>query len=159
MNPPTRTFKYYDFVLGAFVCVLLCSNLIGPAKICRIGGFAFGAGNLFFPISYIFGDILTEVYGYARSRRVIWAGFGAMIFASFMSWVVVGMPSAGGSEFQIGYQKSIEMVFGNTWRIVAASILAFFIGEFANSFVLAKMKVWQEGKMMPARFVGSTVVG
>ena len=71
LERPTRTFKYYDFVLGGFVCVLLCSNLIGPAKICRIGGFAFGAGNLFFPISYIFGDILTEVYGYARSRRVI----------------------------------------------------------------------------------------
>lgn len=155
----TRSYRYYDFIVGAFVAVLLCSNLIGPAKICRVGGFEFGAGNLFFPISYIFGDILTEVYGYARSRRVIWTGFGAMIFASFMSWVIVTIPSAGGSDFQNEYQKSLGLVFGNTPRIVAASILAFWIGEFANSFVLARMKVMTGGRMMAGRFIGSTAVG
>src|SRR5688572_6227791 len=130
-----RTYKYYDLVMAAFVTVLLCSNLIGAAKLSTLWGVTFGSGILFFPISYIFNDVLTEVYGYARARKVVWAGFGAIIFASLMSYVVVSLPPAAGWEGQAAY----ESVFGNTPRIVAASMLAFFAGEFTNSFVLAKM--------------------
>jgi uncharacterized integral membrane protein (TIGR00697 family) len=150
-----KVYKYYDFVMAAFVCVLLCSNLIGAAKVARVGGFTFGAGVLFFPISYIFGDVLTEVYGYARSRRVVWAGFGAMIFASFMSWFVLELPAAPGWEAQAAF----ETVLGSTWRIVLASLIAFFVGEFCNSFVLAKMKILTNGRWLWTRTVGSTIVG
>jgi len=135
--------------------VLLCSNLIGAAKLTTVWGVTFGSGVLFFPISYIFNDVLTEVYGYARARKVVWAGFGAMIFASFMSYVVVSLPPAAGWNDQPAYQA----VFGSTWRIVAASITAFFVGEFANSFVLAKMKVATSGRFLWMRTVGSTIVG
>ena len=89
---PNRAYKYYDLVMAAFVTVLLCSGIIGVQKVSKIGPLEFGTAILFFPLSYIFGDILTEVYGYARSRRVIWAGFGALIFGAFMSWAVVKMP-------------------------------------------------------------------
>src|SRR5437868_8259794 len=95
-SKPRRAYRYYDLVMAAFVTVLLCANLIGASKVCRLWGFTFGAGVLFFPISYIFGDVLTEVYGYARARKVVWAGFGAMIFASFMSWAVLAFPPAPG---------------------------------------------------------------
>src|SRR5215510_2198597 len=144
-----KQYKYYDLILGAYVCVLLCANLIGPAKVATvqlplIGGVTFVAGVLFFPISYLFGDILTEVYGYARSRRVIWAGFGALIFASFMAWVVVNLPVAPTMKPET--QKTLEAIFGQTPRIVFASLIAFWAGEFTNSFVLAKMKVFSEGK-------------
>ena len=141
--------------MAAFVAVLLCANLIGASKRTIVGGFTFGAGILFFPISYVFGDILTEVYGYARSRRVIWAGFGAMIFASFMSYVVVAMPPAPGWDGQSVYEKA----FGNTWRIVLASLVAFWAGEFANSVTLAKMKIGMEGRFLWMRTIGSTIVG
>lgn len=154
-DPKDKKYKYYDFIMAAFVTVLLCSNLIGAAKVATIHGFTFGAGVLFFPISYIFGDILTEVYGYAKSRRVVWAGFAAMIFASFMSWVVVSLPPASSYPFQ----ESIQNVFGQTWRITAASLIAFFCGEFTNSFVLAKMKIWTKGKFLWTRTVGSTIAG
>lgn len=150
-----KTYRYYDFVMAAFVCVLLCSNLIGASKIAEVRGFAFGAGVLFFPISYIFGDILTEVYGYARARRVVWAGFGAMIFASFMSWFVLALPPAAGWEHQAAFQT----VFASTPRIVIGSLVAFFWGELCNSFVLAKMKIATEGNFLWARTIGSTVVG
>ena len=149
------TYRYYDLILGAFITVYLCSNLIGPAKAVTAGGFTFGAGVLFFPISYIFGDVLTEVYGYARARRVIWAGFGAMAFASFMATVVVKLPPAPGWPFQEAY----ENIFGQTPRIVAASLIAFFAGEFVNSYVLAKMKVWMEGRHLWMRTIGSTIFG
>ena len=157
---PTRSYRYYDFILGAFVCVLLCSNLIGPAKVATvnlpvIGDFTFGAGVLFFPISYVFGDILTEVYGYARARRVIWSGLTALVFASIMATVVVKLPPAAGW----GGQAAYESIFGQTPRIVFASIAAFFCGEFANSYTLAKMKLWTNGKALWSRVVGSTVVG
>jgi hypothetical protein len=108
-----RTYKYYDLVMAAFVTVLLCSNLIGASKIATVAGFTFGAGVFFFPISYIFGDILTEVYGYARARKVVWAGFGAMAFASLMSWVVVGLPPAQG----YANQAALEAILGGTPRI------------------------------------------
>jgi uncharacterized integral membrane protein (TIGR00697 family) len=141
--------------MASFVTILLCSNLIGAAKVCTVWGFTFGAGVLFFPISYIFGDILTEVYGYARARKVVWAGFGAIIFASFMSWVVVTLPPAMGWNDQRAY----ESVFGQTPRIVFASLAAFFAGEFANSYVLAKMKILTSGRYLWTRTIGSTIVG
>ena len=160
MAPTTRQYKYYDFVMVAFVVVIVCSNLIGPAKIAEVnlpfwGPLVFGAGVIFFPVSYIFGDILTEVYGYGRDRRVIWAGFGALIFASVMAAIVVALPPAPFWKHQGAY----EVAFGNTWRIVAASILAFWCGSFVNSFVLAKMKIWTAGKHLWSRTIGSTIFG
>jgi len=159
-DQPKRAYKYYDLVMAAFVTILICSNLIGPAKAAQVtlpllGPITFGAGVLFFPISYIFGDILTEVYGYARARKVIWTGFAALIFAAIMSAVVVALPPAPDWPNQHIY----EVAFGNTWRIAMASMTAYFCGEFVNSFVLAKMKVWTNGKHLWARFVGSTVAG
>ena len=158
-----RHFKYYDLIMAAFVCVLLCSNLIGAAKAAQltlpvIGTVTFGADLFFFPISYIFGDILTEVYGYGRDRRVVWAGFGALVFSAFMAFVVVNLPAAPG-DFNQAYQGHLEAVFGNTWRIVAGSMIAFACGSFANSFVLAKMKIATQGRLLWARIIGSTVVG
>lgn len=155
-------YHYYDLIMAAFVTVLLCSNLIGVHKVTSInlplyGAFTFGAGVLFFPISYVFGDILTEVYGYARSRKVIWAGFGALIFASFMSFVVVNLPAA--LDYPPDKQQALESIFGQTWRIVLASLTAFWAGEFMNSFVLAKMKLKTEGRFLFARTIGSTLVG
>jgi len=152
---PSRTYKYYDLVMAAFVTVLLCANLIGASKAATLGGFTFGAGVLFFPISYIFGDVLTEVYGYARARKVVWAGFGASAFASFMTWAVLAFPPSPTWPHQAAY----ETVFGGTPRIVAASMLAYFCGEFCNSYVLAKMKVRTEGRFLWARTIGSTIVG
>lgn len=159
-----RAFRYYDFLVAGMVAVLLCSNLIGPAKVCTIqlpllGAMSFAAGNLFFPISYIFGDVLTEVYGYARSRRAIWAGFGAMVFATVMTQFVVNVPASPVEPFNAQLQPALETVFGATWRIVAASMLAYWIGDFANSFVMAKMKVWTNGRGLWARAWGSTVCG
>src|SRR5262249_24428761 len=153
--PPRRSYKYYEFVMAAFVTVLLCSNLIGAAKVAQIGSFKFGAGVLFFPISYVFGDVLTEVYGYARARRVVWAGFTALVFASFMSFATLAFPPAVGWPHQAAY----ETVFGATPRIVAASLIAYFCGEFCNSYVLAKMKIWTSGRRLWSRTIGSTIVG
>ena len=150
-----RLYKYYDLVMALFVTVLLCSNVIGAAKVCTVWGLTFGAGVLFFPISYIFNDVLTEVYGYARARKVVWAGFGAIVFASFMSWVVLTLPPAIGWNDQRAY----ETVFGQTPRIVFASLGAFFVGEFANSYVLAKMKILTSGRFLWSRTIGSTIVG
>ena len=153
-------FRYYDLVMAAFVTILLLSNIIGASKPSYIPlpdgtQWSFGAGILFFPVSYVIGDILTEVYGYARARRCIWAGFGALLFMAFMAWVVVKLPPADGWPGQEAY----EFVFGNSWRIVLASMTAFWAGEFANSFVLAKMKVWTAGKHLWMRTIGSTFVG
>jgi len=150
-----RRYRYYGLVMAAFVTVLLCADLIGPGKVAKIGPVTFGAGVLFFPISYIFGDVLTEVYGYARARRVVWAGFAALGFASFMAAIVVWFPPAPGWI----HQASFEVVFGETWRIVFASLVAFWAGEFCNSYVLAKMKIWSEGKHLWTRTIGSTLVG
>lgn len=155
-----RQLRYYDLVMAAFVAILLLSNIIGAAKRSEIdlplfGTWSFGAGILFFPVSYIIGDILTEVYGYARARRVIWTGFGALLFMALMSAVVVALPPAQGWPDQAAY----EAVFGGTWRIVAASITAFWVGEFANSFVLARLKVATQGRFLWMRTIGSTIVG
>ncbi len=159
---PVRTYRYYDILLGAFVGVLLCANLIGVHKVSSVnlpiyGEFIFGAGVLFFPLSYLFGDILTEVYGYARSRKVIWVGFGAMIFASFMAFVVTSLPPA--RTMSHDQQMAVNLIFGQTPRIVMASLLGFWMGEFANSFVLAKMKILTSGKYLWTRTIGSTFVG
>ena len=160
MTTPHRQYRYYEFVMAAFVTVLVCSNLIGPAKIAQVnlplfGAVSFGAGILFFPISYVFGDILTEVYGYARSRRVIWAGFGGLAFASFMAWVVVALPPAPFWQNQAAY----EIAFGSAPRIALASLVAFVCGEFVNSYVLAKMKIWTSGRWLWTRTIGSTIFG
>ena len=182
MTQARREYRYYEFVMVAFVVILVCSNLIGPAKIAQVElpsflvdavnafgqmtahiglpfgvshYFVFGAGVLFFPISYVFGDILTEVYGYARSRRVIWAGFAGLAFASFMSYVVVALPPAPFWKNQAAY----EIAFGLTWRISLASMIAYFCGEFVNSFVLAKMKLATQGRWLWSRTIGSTIFG
>ncbi|MBV9242780.1 MAG: queuosine precursor transporter [Acidobacteria bacterium] len=162
MPEEKRQYKYFDLIMAAFVCVLLCSNLIGVQKVSYvtlpfIGEYIYGAGVLFFPISYFFGDILTEVYGYKRSRRVIWAGFAAMVFASVMSFIVTSLPPA--RTMSIESQNAVNMMFGQTWRILLASLSAFWLGEFANSFVLAKLKVKTEGKWLWTRTIGSTAVG
>jgi uncharacterized integral membrane protein (TIGR00697 family) len=158
-----RSYRYYDFVMAAFATVLLCSNFIGAAKQATVklpllGDTTFGAGVLFFPISYIFGDILTEVYGYGRDRRVVWAGFGALVFASVMAWVVIHLPPAR-TNFMASYQGQLEGVFGNSWRIAAGSMIAFWTGSFSNSYVLAKMKLWTRGRWLWTRTIGSTLVG
>src|SRR5450755_888081 len=145
-----KNYKFYDLILGAYVCVLLCANLIGPAKVSTvqlplIGSVTFLAGVLFFPISYLFGDILTEVYGYARDRRVVWSGFGALVFAALMATVIVHLPPRDKNS-------AVEAIFGNTPRIIAASIIAFWSGSFVNSYVLAEMKLW-------TRTIGSTICG
>jgi queuosine precursor transporter len=150
-----RHFRYFDIVMAAFVAILLLSNLIGAAKLANVGGYTFGAGILFFPLSYVIGDVLTEVYGYANARRCVWMGFGALLFMAFMSYVVVAMPPAA----DWGGQAAYESVFGSTWRIVAASVIAFWAGEFVNSFVLAKMKVMTGGKHLWSRTIGSTFFG
>jgi queuosine precursor transporter len=153
-------FRNFDIVMAAFVAILLLSNVIGAAKPAEVdlpivGKWVFGAGILFFPISYVIGDVLTEVYGYARARRCVWVGFGALLFMAFMSWVVVKLPPAAGWPNQAAY----ETVFGSTWRIVLASITAFWAGEFVNSFVLAKMKIWTQGQKLWTRTIGSTFFG
>ncbi|MEE4200391.1 queuosine precursor transporter [Erythrobacter sp.] len=188
------SFRYYDFVMASFVAILLLSNIIGAAKLTFVdvawwpegwwpapdGVFVYGAGTLFFPLGYVIGDILTEIYGFARARRVIWTGFAAMIFLAFMSYVVVALPAfegwscaasgfdaegpltmRGDAEGPPGAicQQTYESVFGSTWRIVVASIVAFWAGEFVNSYVMARMKVWTKGKALWTRTIGSTVVG
>lgn len=184
-----QQFRFYEFVMAAFVAILLLSNIIGAAKLTFVdvpwwpeglwpapdGIFIYGAGILFFPLGYVIGDVLTEIYGFARARRVIWTGFAALVFMAIMSYVVVGLPpfsgwacvasetlvmpaNANASDGEI-CQQTYESVFGSTWRIVLASILGFWAGEFVNSFVMAKMKVWTQGKALWTRTIGSTVVG
>lgn len=150
-----RPYRYYDFVMAGFVTVLLCSNIIGAAKVASVGGFVFGAGVFFFPFSYIFGDVLTEVYGYAKTRRVVWAGFAALAFASLMSIAIVAIPPAP----DWGNQEAYATIFGQTPRIALASLIAYWAGEFANSFVMARMKVMMDGRSLWMRTIGSTIVG
>jgi uncharacterized integral membrane protein (TIGR00697 family) len=152
--------RYFDLVMAAFVTVLLLSNVIGAGKVAVIrlplvGDWPFGAGILFFPVAYVIGDVLTEVYGYARARRCIWAGFAALLFMAFMAFVVVALPPAA----TWGGQAAYEQVFGQVPRIVLASIAAFWAGEFVNSYVLARMKVWTRGRHLWSRTIGSTIAG
>nr|WP_308517667.1 queuosine precursor transporter [Sphingomonas limnosediminicola] len=153
-------FRYFDFLMVAFVVVLLLSNVIGAEKrsvidVPGLGLWPFGAGILFFPISYVIDDVLTEVYGFARARRALWAGFAALLFMAVMEWTVVHLPVAEGWTGQAAYER----VFGAGWRIILASMTAFFVGDFLNSVVLAKMKIWTNGKHLWTRTIGSTVVG
>lgn len=155
-----RQFRYFDYVMAAFVTILLLSNVLGAGKVSvidlpGIGLWPFGAGILFFPVSYVIGDVLTEVYGYAHARRCIWAGFVAMLFMALMAYVVVALPPAADWTGQEAY----EQVFGQVPRIVFASIIAFWAGEFVNSYVLARMKIWTRGKALWSRTIGSTFVG
>ncbi len=155
--------RYYDLILAAFVVVLLCSNFIGAGKAAVIdlpyfGPVIFGAGILFFPISNFFGDILTEVYGYAYDRRAVWAGFAALAFAAIMAQIVIALPVAPG-EYMAQYQQGMVSVFGNSWRIALASMLAFWCGSFVNSYVLAKLKIWTQGRFLWVRTIGSTAFG
>ncbi|MFC4254683.1 queuosine precursor transporter [Altererythrobacter xixiisoli] len=155
-----RNFRYFDLVLAAFVTILLLSNVLGAGKVAVVdlpllGLWPFGAGILFFPVSYVIGDVLTEVYGYAHARRAIWAGFAALIFMAGMAWVVVALPPA----VDWTNQEAYERVFGQVPRIVFASIIAFWAGEFVNSYVLARMKIWTQGRMLWTRTIGSTIVG
>jgi uncharacterized integral membrane protein (TIGR00697 family) len=155
-----RPFRDFDLVMAAFVTILLLSNVIGAGKVATIdlpgiGAWPFGAGILFFPLAYVIGDVLTEVYGFARARRCIWAGFAALLFMAFMAQVVVALPPAAGWDGQAAYEK----VFGQVPRIALASIVAFWAGEFVNSVVLAKMKLWTKGRHLWSRTIGSTVVG
>ncbi|MDJ0275695.1 queuosine precursor transporter [Sphingomonas sp. 2R-10] len=156
---PARGFRHFDLVMAAFVTILLLSNIIGAGKVAAIAvagtPFVFGAGILFFPVSYVLGDVLTEVYGYARARRCIWVGFAALLFMAFMAWAVVAMPPAPAWTGQGAY----EAVFGQVPRIVFASIAAFWAGEFVNAYVLARMKLWTQGRALWTRTIGSTVVG
>jgi uncharacterized integral membrane protein (TIGR00697 family) len=149
-----QNFKYYDLLVSAFVAVLLISNLVAP-KFIQWGPFLFSGAQLLFPITYIFGDIFTEVYGYAGSRRAIWNGFLASILLTVISTIVVGLPPAPDWKNQAAY----EIVLGSMPRIVIASLLAYWAGEFANSFVMARMKVITNGKYLWMRTIGSTMVG
>ncbi|MBJ7379160.1 MAG: queuosine precursor transporter [Polynucleobacter sp.] len=158
-----RQYRYYDLILAAFVVVLLCSNFIGAGKTASVylpvlGQIEFGAGILFFPISYFFADIVTEVYGYAYDRRAVWAGFSALLFAAMMAQIVIALP-VGPGDYMANYQKGLETVFGNSWRVALASIIAFWCGSFTNAYVMAKMKVWTKGKLLWSRTIGSTAAG
>jgi uncharacterized integral membrane protein (TIGR00697 family) len=162
VNQTARRYKYFDLIMAAFVAVLLCSNLIGVHKVSSIhlpfyGEYIYGAGVLFFPISYLFNDIMTEVYGFARSRRAVWMGFAALAFASLMSYVVTTLPAA--PTMPAEQQNAVNFIFGQTARITLASLVAFWAGEFVNSFVLAKVKILTEGKFLWVRTIGSTFAG
>jgi uncharacterized integral membrane protein (TIGR00697 family) len=155
-----RQLRYYDFAMAAFVVILVCSNLIGAGKpamvtLPLVGVVHFGAGILFFPLSYVLGDILAEVYGFARARRCVWAGFGASLFAAGMSWVVVALPPAT----DWSGQAALTTVFGQVPRIFLASITAFWAGEIVNAAVLSRMKVLTGGRWLWTRTIGSTVAG
>ncbi|MBU3598121.1 queuosine precursor transporter [Polynucleobacter bastaniensis] len=163
MDASRRHHRYYDLILAAFVVVLLCSNFIGAGKAATLdlpffGSVTFGAGILFFPIAYFFGDILTEVYGYAYDRRAVWAGFASLAFAAIMAQLVIALPVAPGS-YMANYQQGMETVFGNSWRVALASMIAFCCGSFVNSYTLAKMKILTQGRHLWMRTIGSTACG
>lgn len=161
-----RNFKYFDLIMAIFVTVLLISNIASSAKIIDWGvsifglPLAFDGGTILFPISYIFGDILTEVYGFKRSRRVIWTGFACLVFSAFILWLVRIMPGEASWQAITG-QTAFNNVLGgmSTGGIVIASLSAYLAGEFTNSVILARMKVLTHGKWLWTRTIGSTLVG
>jgi uncharacterized integral membrane protein (TIGR00697 family) len=155
MRTGNQNFRFADLWIAGFVAVLLCSNLIGAGKVGQIAGITCSAAVFFFPLSYLFGDILTEVYGYSTARRAVWAGFTAQIFAASVSILVLALPPAEGWS----HQAAFEAVFRQAPRITAASLLAFFIGEFANSYTLAKLKIATSGRHLWLRTIGSTLIG
>lgn len=164
MPQSRQAYRFYDVIMALFVTVLLISNLLSSAKIIDLRTalgpvpLLFDAGTLVFPISYIFGDILTEVYGYKRSRRVIWMGFFASVLLGFFVWLTGVLP--GEREWQ-GYagQDAYDAILGGITGLIVASVIAYFVGEFSNSYVLAKMKVAMQGRYLPLRTIGSTLVG
>jgi len=157
-------YRYFDFIMALFVTVLLVSNLLSSAKIVDLGielfsiPLSFDAGTLVFPISYIFGDILTEIYGYRRSRRVIWTGFFATALMGFFVWLAGVLPGESGWSEYAG-QSAFDAILGGVSGLVVASLIAYFVGEFSNSYVLARMKVLTSGRFLPLRTIGSTLVG
>ena len=166
----TKSFKHLDLIIGLFVAVLLVSNIASSAKLVSIGRLEFDAGTLIFPLSYIFDDVLTEVYGYKTSRRVIWIGFVCLFLMSAILMIVgvlpgtefwrttnaAGDPVAGIANYG---QDAFDKILGLTGRIVAGSLLAFFVGSFSNDFILAKLKIMTSGKLLWLRTIGSTLVG
>ncbi len=152
--PEGRVYRFYDLVMAAFVAVLMISN-IASAKILILGPFTFDGGTILFPLSYIFGDVLTEVYGYARARRVIWAGFGATALMAAVLAIVGALPA----DPSWGQQPAYDAILGVTPRIVAGSLVAFWAGSFANAWVLARLKVRTRGRWLWLRTVASTLVG
>jgi uncharacterized integral membrane protein (TIGR00697 family) len=153
-NQRTRTYRWLDLITGVFVAVLLISN-VASTKILRLGPFAFDGGTILFPLAYIFGDVLTEVYGYRRSRRVIWTGFFSLGMAAAVFAVVDVLPPASGWALQ----QSYHAILGQTPRIVLASLAGYFAGEFSNSYILARMKILTRGRWLWTRTIGSTLVG
>ena len=149
-----ESFKYYSIISTLFVATLMISNVVAT-KLFSLGSLIFTGGILIFPITYIFGDILTEVYGYSRSRRIIWTGFFSLIFMAFIFWIVGLLPPAPTWQNQDAYL----LILGFVPRIVLASIIGYWAGEFANSFVLAKMKLLTKGKHLWARTISSTIAG
>jgi uncharacterized integral membrane protein (TIGR00697 family) len=154
MPQTARTYKYLDVLITMFVVVLLVSNLVAQ-KICMIGPFAVSGAVLLFPITYIFGDVFTEVYGFAASRRAIWLGFFGTALLYLMGAAVIALPGAPDWK----NQQAFSIVFGFIPRILISSLIAFWAGEFANSYTMARMKLWTNGRKLWTRTVGSTVVG
>jgi len=150
-----HSYRYLEVVTGLFVAVLLISN-VASTKFVRLGPFDFDGGTLLFPLSYIFGDILTEVYGYARTRKVIWTGFAAALLMSLTFAAVAALPTSSGSE---AFNEAFNLLLGLVPRIVLASLIAYFAGEFANSYTLAKLKLATNGQYLWMRAIGSTLVG
>jgi uncharacterized integral membrane protein (TIGR00697 family) len=162
----TRSYRYLDLVTALFVTVLVVSNIASSAKIVDWGfdilglRLAFDAGTLLFPISYIFGDVLTEVYGYRRSRRVIWTGFACLALTAGVFALVQAMPGEAVWQATAGQEAYVKILGGMaSGGIVLASLAAFFMGEFSNSFILAKMKILTQGRKLWMRTIGSTLVG
>jgi len=149
-----QIFKYYDWLVSSFVAILLVSNIVAP-KFIAVGPLRFSGAQLLFPITYIYGDVFTEIYGYAASRRAIWNGFFANALLAAIAMIVVALPPSP----EWPHQKAYETVLGFLPRLVIASLIAYFFGEFANSYVMAKMKLVTDGKHLWTRTVGSTVVG
>jgi queuosine precursor transporter len=150
-----KQYRFFTLITAAFVAVYLISNIASSAKWVSLGPFSFDSGTILFPISYIFGDILTEVYGYRKSREVIWCGFGALALMAIVFAIVGALPPAAGWENQDAYNK----IFSTTPRIVIGSMVAYFAGEFSNSYLLAKMKLLTRGRWLFTRTIGSTIVG
>jgi uncharacterized integral membrane protein (TIGR00697 family) len=161
-----KQYRYFDTIMALFCVVLVVSNIASSAKIVDWGvsflglPLAFDAGTILFPISYIFGDILTEVYGYKRSRKVIWTGFAALALSSLVFWLVSIMPGESTWQKYAGDAAYAAILGGmSAGGIVLASLAGFWTGEFSNSYVLAKLKIWTEGKFLWVRTIGSTLVG
>lgn len=149
-----KRYRLYDITLGLFVAVLIISNIVST-KITMVGPFTFDGGTLLFPIVYIFGDVVTEVYGFKGSRRIIWTGFCSLALMSFVIWLIGVIPAASGWTLQKEYQDILMLAP----RIAIASMIAYWLGEFSNSYILSKMKTWTQGRYLWTRTIGSTVVG